>query len=58
MNRRVVITGLGPVSSIGTGVTAFGRALRAGTSGISAISSFDSSGFPHYMAGEVPDFDP
>ncbi|MEU1947873.1 beta-ketoacyl-[acyl-carrier-protein] synthase family protein [Streptomyces sp. NPDC020125] len=58
MNRRVVITGLGPVSSIGTGVTAFGQALRAGTSGISAISSFDSSGFPHYMAGEVPDFDP
>ncbi|GAA0675020.1 beta-ketoacyl-[acyl-carrier-protein] synthase family protein [Streptomyces malaysiensis subsp. malaysiensis] len=58
MSRRVVITGLGPVSSIGTGVTAFGRALRAGTSGISAISSFDSSGFPHYMAGEVPDFDP
>ncbi|MFS7878420.1 hypothetical protein ACEYXF_34525 [Streptomyces asiaticus] len=58
MNRRVVITGLGRVSSIGTGVTAFGQALRAGTSGISAISSFDSSGFPHYMAGEVPDFDP
>ncbi|MFD6325629.1 beta-ketoacyl-[acyl-carrier-protein] synthase family protein [Streptomyces sp. NPDC058442] len=58
MNRRVVITGLGPVSSIGIGVKAFGQGLRDGASGISAISSFDSSGFPHYMAGEVPDFEP
>lgn len=58
MNRRVVITGLGPVSSIGIGVKAFGQALRAGTSGISPISSFNSSGFPHYMAGEVGDFEP
>ncbi|MFF4794819.1 beta-ketoacyl-[acyl-carrier-protein] synthase family protein [Streptomyces sp. NPDC001276] len=58
MNRRVVITGLGPISSIGIGVKAFGLALRAGTSGISPISSFDSSGFPHFMAGEVADFDP
>ncbi|PWI06375.1 3-oxoacyl-ACP synthase [Streptomyces sp. NWU339] len=58
MNRRVVITGLGPVSSIGIGVKAFGQGLRDGASGISAISSFDSSGFPHYMAGEVTDFEP
>ncbi|GAA2489729.1 beta-ketoacyl-[acyl-carrier-protein] synthase family protein [Streptomyces thermolineatus] len=58
MGRRVVITGLGPISSIGTGVGAFGPALRAGRSGISPISSFDASGFPHFMAGEVADFDP
>ncbi|MFE9655872.1 beta-ketoacyl-[acyl-carrier-protein] synthase family protein [Micromonospora sp. NPDC006431] len=56
--RRVVVTGLGPVSSIGTGVTAFGAALRAGRSGISRISSFDPSGFPHRNGGEVRDFDP
>lgn len=58
MERRVVITGLGPISSIGTGAEAFGQAVRAGRSGISPISSFDSSGFPHYMAGEVGDFSP
>jgi len=56
--RRVVITGMGPVSSIGIGVGEFERALRAGRSGISEISSFDASGFPHRRAGEVPDFRP
>lgn len=58
MDRRVVITGLGPVSSIGVGVEAFGAALRAGRSGISEITAFDASGFPHRRAGEVPDFEP
>ncbi|KAA2254449.1 beta-ketoacyl-[acyl-carrier-protein] synthase family protein [Solihabitans fulvus] len=58
MNRRVVITGLGPVSSIGIGAREFSAALRAGRSGISPIASFDAAGFPHYMAGEVPAFDP
>ncbi|MEU9508370.1 beta-ketoacyl-[acyl-carrier-protein] synthase family protein [Micromonospora sp. NPDC048170] len=56
--RRVVVTGLGPVSSIGTGVTAFGAALRAGRSGISQITSFDPTGFPYRNGGEVRDFDP
>lgn len=55
---RVVVTGLGPVSSIGTGVTAFADALRTGRSGISPITSFDASGFPHRNGGEVRDFDP
>ncbi|MCG8914799.1 beta-ketoacyl-[acyl-carrier-protein] synthase family protein [Actinokineospora sp. PR83] len=58
MSRRVVITGLGPVSSIGTGVGAFGEGLRTGRSGISPITAFDTTGFPHTMAGEVSDFDP
>ena len=56
--RRVVITGLGPVSSIGIGVDEFESGLRAGRSGIAPISSFDATGFPHFMAGEVADFDP
>jgi 3-oxoacyl-[acyl-carrier-protein] synthase II len=56
--NRVVITGLGPVSSIGTGAAAFAAALRRGRSGISPISSFDASGFPHFHAGEVRDFRP
>jgi 3-oxoacyl-[acyl-carrier-protein] synthase II len=55
---RVVVTGLGPVSGIGVGVSAFAAALRAGRSGISRITSFDPSGFPYQNAGEVKDFDP
>ncbi|MER7129022.1 beta-ketoacyl-[acyl-carrier-protein] synthase family protein [Streptosporangium saharense] len=56
--HRVVITGVGPVSSIGVGAAEFEAALRAGKSGISPIRSFDSSGFEHRLAGEVQDFDP
>lgn len=55
---RVAVTGLGPVSSIGAGVSAFADSLRAGRSGISPITSFDPTGFPNQHAGEVHDFDP
>lgn len=57
-SRRVVVTGLGCVSSIGTGVGEFTEGIRAGRSGISEIRSFDSSDFPSRLAGEVPGFDP
>jgi 3-oxoacyl-[acyl-carrier-protein] synthase II len=53
-----VVTGLGPVSSVGIGIDAFTAALREGRSGISPIRSFDTAGFPHVSAGEVHDFDP
>lgn len=56
--KRVAITGLGPVASIGIGVSAFARALRAGRSGIAPITSFDTTGFPHVCAGEVQGFEP
>jgi len=56
--RRVVITGIGVVSSIGSGVGAFADALKCGKSAISPIRNFDSTGFPSFMAGEVHDFDP
>ncbi|SEF86224.1 3-oxoacyl-[acyl-carrier-protein] synthase II [Thermomonospora echinospora] len=56
--RRVVVTGLGPVSSIGIGIADFAAGIRAGRSGISPISGFDSTGFPHFMAGEVQGFEP
>jgi 3-oxoacyl-[acyl-carrier-protein] synthase II len=56
--RRAVVTGLGPVSSIGIGIAPFSAALREGRSGISPIRSFDATGFPHFRAGEVHDFRP
>ncbi|ORI21248.1 beta-ketoacyl synthase [Rhodococcus sp. 1168] len=58
MSTRVVITGLGPVSSIGIGVEEFCQGIRGGRSGISAIDAFDTTGFPAIMAGEVNDFVP
>ncbi|MBU1125023.1 MAG: beta-ketoacyl-[acyl-carrier-protein] synthase family protein [Candidatus Omnitrophica bacterium] len=54
--RRVVITGLGVVSSIGIGEEAFWKALLNGTSGITPVSSFDTSAFSRHLAGEVKDF--
>ena len=53
-----MVTGLGAVSSLGTGAAAFARAIREGRDGLSAIRSFDTSGFPHVVAGEVHDFEP
>jgi len=58
MNKRVVITGLGVVSSIGTGKENFWKALTAGQSGITPISSCDTSDFSTHLAGEIKDFDP
>jgi 3-oxoacyl-[acyl-carrier-protein] synthase II len=56
--RRVVITGIGPVTPVGMGREAFWDELVAGHSGISEISMFDASEFPVRIAGEVKDFDP
>ncbi|MFF9571361.1 beta-ketoacyl-[acyl-carrier-protein] synthase family protein [Streptomyces sp. NPDC014685] len=56
--HRVVITGLGVVTSIGTGVDAFAEGLRAGRSGAQPISAFDTTGFAHANACEITDFDP
>ncbi|MFJ9555747.1 beta-ketoacyl-[acyl-carrier-protein] synthase family protein [Nocardiopsis sp. NPDC101807] len=56
--RRVVITGLGAVSSVGIGADAFAAAIREGRNGTAEITSFDASGFPFRMAGEVRGFAP
>jgi 3-oxoacyl-[acyl-carrier-protein] synthase II len=56
--RRVVITGLGVVSSIGTGAEAFGRGLRNGVSGITRLRGANTLGFPFEIGGEVHDFEP
>ena len=55
--RRVVITGLGPITCIGTGKEAFWDALRAGRSGITRITSFDTSEFKAHCGGEIVDWD-
>ncbi|WP_242911391.1 beta-ketoacyl-[acyl-carrier-protein] synthase family protein [Actinomadura terrae] len=55
---RVVVTGIGVVSSIGTGVREFTQALRDGRSGVSPITSFDTTGFEHANGCEVRDFKP
>jgi 3-oxoacyl-[acyl-carrier-protein] synthase II len=56
--NRVLITGIGPVSNIGIGAAAFESAVRSGHSGISRITSFDPTGFPRTLAGEVHRFAP
>ena len=55
--RRVVVTGLGIVSPVGTGVAHAWAAILAGKSGIARITRFDTSTFPSQIAGEVKDFD-
>jgi 3-oxoacyl-[acyl-carrier-protein] synthase II len=55
--RRVVITGMGCVTPIGTGREAFWRALQLGTSGVRRIESFDVADSPVKIAAEVQDFD-
>lgn len=56
--RRVVITGLGVVSPVGTGTEKFWQSLLAGKSGISRITHFDPSQFDCQIAGYVHDFNP
>ena len=52
--RRVVVTGLGMVTSLGSGVEANWEKLVNGQSGIRAIQSFDVSDLPAKIAGQVP----
>ncbi len=54
--RRVVITGVGTVSSLGTGNSANWDALTSGTCGIGPITRFDASDIPVKIAGEVKGF--
>jgi 3-oxoacyl-[acyl-carrier-protein] synthase II len=56
--RRVVVTGIGLVSSLGIGTDANWNALRAGCSGVNTITKFDASQFATRIAGEVKGFDP
>ncbi len=55
--RRVVVTGLGMITPLGTTVADSWAGALAGRSGIGPITRFDTTGFPCTIAGSVPDFD-
>lgn len=58
MDRRVVVTGVGLVSSLGLGTQENWDGVLSGRSGIRTISHFDPTEFASTIAGEVPNFDP
>ena len=59
MNKhRIVVTGLGVVSPVGTGTKTFWTSLIEGKSGISPITHFDASEFECRISGKVTDYDP
>lgn len=55
--RRIVVTGLGCVSPVGNDVPSAWSSIKAGHSGIAALTAFDSERFPARIAGEIRDFD-
>jgi 3-oxoacyl-[acyl-carrier-protein] synthase II len=57
-SRRVVVTGLGLVTPLGTGVEKTWKAVCAGQAGIGRITRFDPTGYASQIAGEVKDFNP
>jgi 3-oxoacyl-[acyl-carrier-protein] synthase II len=56
--RKVVVTGIGVVSALGSTIDDFWASLLAGKSGISRVTAFDTTDFPTQIGGEVRDFDP
>jgi len=56
--RRVVITGLGPITAIGVGKKAFWEGLTSGKSGIGPVTRFDPSLFNARSAAEINDWEP
>lgn len=57
MNKRVVVTGVGMVTPLGTGTEKSWRGLIEGHSGVRRVTHFDPAGFSCQIAGEVPDFE-
>src|SRR6185436_13599179 len=54
---RVVITGMGGVTPIGTGIDAIWESARSGRSGIGPLTIFDASNQQCRIAGQVRDFE-
>lgn len=58
MNRRVVVTGMGVITSLGTDLDTFWTHLMEGKSGVSLIEAFDVSEYPTRIAASIKDFNP
>jgi len=58
MERRVVITGIGLITSLGSGTQKTWKSICCGRSGIRRIQSFDPSNLKTQFAGELTDFNP
>jgi 3-oxoacyl-[acyl-carrier-protein] synthase II len=58
MKRRVVVTGLGVVTSLGTEVEGLWKRILAGESGVHRVRLFDTSGFRITIGGDIPDWTP
>ncbi|MEG6584081.1 beta-ketoacyl-ACP synthase II [Dendrosporobacter sp. 1207_IL3150] len=58
MKKRVVVTGIGAITPVGSGKDEFWQSLLAGKSGIGPITRFDASDYTTRIAGEVKDFEP
>lgn len=56
--RRVVVTGLGVISPIGSGKDKFFQSLKEGICGVDHITRFETEGFDTKIAAEVKDFEP
>ena len=56
--RRVVVTGMGAVTPLGLDVASSWAGVVAGRSAVVPISTFDTTGYPCRIAGEVRGFDP
>jgi len=58
LSRRVVVTGVGLLCSVGSGTEECWEAIREGKNGIGRITAFDATAFNCQIAGEVKSFDP
>ena len=56
MKKKVVVTGIGLVTSLGADLDSFWSALLEGRSGLTPVSSFDTSQYKVHLGGEVTDF--
>ncbi|WP_281177642.1 beta-ketoacyl synthase N-terminal-like domain-containing protein, partial [Paenibacillus dakarensis] len=58
MKKRVVVTGMGVMTSIGQDIETFWNSLMTGKSGVSHIEAFDVSEYPTQIAASIKDFNP
>jgi 3-oxoacyl-[acyl-carrier-protein] synthase II len=58
LSRRVVVTGIGLLSSVGSNTEETWLAVKGGQSGIGRITQFDAAAYNCQIAGEVKNFDP